>query len=330
MPPSIPILDLSRLSGAPAERESFVRDLSLACAEYGFFLIEGHAVPETLQNRLEELSAEFFRRPLAEKMEIAMVKGGRAWRGYFSIGDELTSGRPDLKEGLYFGSELDSDDPRVRSGLPLHGPNLFPSEAWRETVIAYLAALTELGHVLVGAISEGLGLPTDYFRRTFTADPITLFRVFHYPPSSGAIESRFPWGVGEHTDYGLLTLLKQDDCGGLEVRAPAGWIPVPPRPNTFVCNVGDMLDALSRGKYRSAPHRVRNRSGRDRYSYPFFFDPGFAAPVRPLPIPDFPRSEAGERWDRENLYLFQGTYGEYLLKKVAKVFPLLARAQGPH
>ena len=310
-----------------------------ASEAYGFFLIEGHDVPEDVQARLETLASDFFARPLAEKMKIAMPLGGRAWRGFFPIGDELTSGRPDLKEGIYFGTEISADDPRVRAGLPMHGPNLFPhddgagnggeigNEKWRSTVLTYLGELTRVGHAVVALLSESLGLDPNYLRRQYTEDPTVLFRIFHYPTSTAATEGEFPWGVGEHTDYGLLTLLKQDDCGGLEVQTATGaWIPVPPRPNTFVCNLGDMIDFLTLGKYRSAPHRVRNVSGRDRYSYPFFFDPGFSAPIEPLPgfsIGD----KSTSRWDAENLYRFRGTYGEYLLRKVARVFPDLASAE---
>src|SRR6202011_3985293 len=88
---------------------------------------------------------------------------------------------------------------------------------------------------------------------------------------------------GEHTDYGLLTLLAQDAIGGLQVRTPSGWIDAPPIEGTFVANIGDMLDRLTGGWYRSTPHRVRNVSGRDRFSFPFFFDPGFSAEIPPLP-----------------------------------------------
>src|SRR5207247_6938094 len=90
------------------------------------------------------------------------------------------------------------------------------------------------------------------------------------------------WGVGEHTDYGLLTILLQDDAGGLEVRSRSRWIPAPPVPGSFVCNIGDMLDRMTRGLYRSTPHRVRNPAPRDRLSFPFFFDPSFFARVRPI------------------------------------------------
>src|SRR5579862_7996596 len=112
-----------------------------------------------------EASAEFFALPLADKMEIAMERGGRAWRGYFPVGAELTSGRPDLKEGLYFGAELPADDPRVLAGLPLHGGNLFPRQVprLRPLVLAYLDALTSLGQAVLGGVAQSLGLDAGYF-----------------------------------------------------------------------------------------------------------------------------------------------------------------------
>ena len=104
-----------------------------------------------------------------------------------------------------------------------------------------------------------------------------------------------------------------------------GWIEAPPIPGTLVCNIGDMLDRLTGGWFRSTPHRVRNVSGRDRLSFPLFFDPDFAAEIRPLPqAAAAPR--AGEaRWDGADLQAFEGTYGDYLLGKVAKVFPELRK-----
>ena len=154
-----------------------------------------------------------------------MERGGRAWRGYFPVGAELTSGRPDLKEGLYFGAELPADDPRVLAGLPLHGGNLFPRQVprLRPLVLSYLDALTSLGQAVLRGVALSLGLDAGYFAEGYTADPTILFRIFHYPPSADD-----GWGVGEHTDYGLLTLLAQDDSGGLQVAAPEGWTAAPP------------------------------------------------------------------------------------------------------
>jgi isopenicillin N synthase-like dioxygenase len=95
--------------------------------------------------------------------------------------------------------------------------------------------------------------------------------------------------------------------------------------NSFVCNIGDMLDRMTGGQYQSTPHRVRNSSGRSRYSYPFFFDPNFHSRVELLPIvqSDRVRDDSNERWDRANPHAFDGTYGDYLLNKVGKVFPQL-------
>jgi isopenicillin N synthase-like dioxygenase len=207
----------------------------------------------------------------------------------------------------------------------LHGPNLFPEEpaGLREVVLDYMAALTALSHWLVAGLALSLGLAEDYFATRLTGEPLTLLRIFNYPPPADPSL----WGVGEHTDYGLLTVLLQDDAGGLEVKSPSGWVPAPPIPGSFVCNIGDMLDRMTRGHYRSTPHRVRNRAGRDRLSFPFFFDPNFFAPVAPIDLPGVGpvADDRDERWDRASVHAFSGTYGDYLLGKVAKVFPQLQR-----
>jgi isopenicillin N synthase-like dioxygenase len=258
-------------------------------------------------------------------MRIAMARGGRAWRGFFPVGGELTSGKPDLKEGVYFGTELDASDRRVRAGVPMHGGNLWPEAVpeLKPAVLDFMSRTTRAAHAVMRGVALSLGLDEDYFADTYTADPTVLFRVFHYPPARAVVGE---WGVGEHTDYGLLTLLAQDDCGGLQVKARDGWIEAPPIPDTLVCNIGDMLDRLTGGWYRSTPHRVRNASGRDRLSFPLFFDPAFDAVIEPLPErASQVRDDSDERWDRANVHVFQGTYGEYLLGKVGKVFPDLGR-----
>jgi isopenicillin N synthase-like dioxygenase len=131
--------------------------------------------------------------------------------------------------------------------------------------------------------------------------------------------------VGEHTDYGMLTILLQDEAGGLEVKSRSRWIPAPPVPGSFVCNLGDMLDRMTGGLFRSTPHRVRNPALRDRLSFPFFFDPNFFARVRPIDriAVDVSHDDRDERWDRASVRSFEGTYGDYLLGKVGKVFPEL-------
>lgn len=323
---ALPIVDLSPfVGGDPGGRDAVARQIAAACRDAGFFYVVGHGVPAQALARLAAASREFFARPLADKLEIAMARGGRAWRGYFPVGGELTSGAPDRKEGLYFGTELPADHPRVRAGLPMHGANLFPAQvpALAPAVREYVARTTAVGHALAAALARSLGLADDYFARHYTAEPTVLFRVFHYPPGDAA-----GWGVGEHTDYGFLTLLAQDDAGGLQVKTPRGWVEARPVEGALVCNIGDMLDRLTGGTYRSTPHRVRNTSGRSRLSFPLFFDPDFAAQVRPLPR-TAAIDDREQRWDGASVHAFAGTYGEYLLGKVARVFPELFAAVGP-
>jgi isopenicillin N synthase-like dioxygenase len=182
-----------------------------------------------------------------------------------------------------------------------------------------------VGQQVLSLMAEGLHLDGDYFERQFTADPTVLFRIFRYPPDAA---SREGWGVGAHTDYGLLTLLQQDTVGGLQVLNRDRWLDVPPLADSLVCNVGDMLERLTNGRYLSALHRAKNLSARERLSMVLFLDPSFDAKLEPLPgvSPDSSQPHTNVRWDRINPHALQGTYGEYLLSKVSKVFPELAPA----
>jgi isopenicillin N synthase-like dioxygenase len=298
----VPVVDVSPLvtGGDREAAASTGSEIDAACRELGFFYVVGHGVDPGLQRRLDELSREFFALPDEEKALISMDRAGRAWRGWFPVGGELTSGVPDLKEGIYFGAELPPDHPRVAAGTPLHGANLFPDRPaeLREVVLAYLEEMTRVGQLILSGMALGLGRPPTWFADNLTTDPLVLFRIFHYPPSEVGSEEQ--WGVGEHTDYGLLTLLAQDSSGGLQVRTPGGWIDAPPLAGSFVCNLGDMLERLTDGRYRSTPHRVRNTTSAERLSFPFFLDPSWEADVG------------------------DGTYGEYILGKVSRVFPDLA------
>jgi polar amino acid transport system ATP-binding protein len=325
---SLPIIDIGSLIHAPSSpsaRIAVARELDAAARRHGFFYAVNHGVGAALIDRLVAHARAFFAQSDAAKMQIPMAAAGRAWRGYFPLGGELTSNRPDWKEGLYLGSELGPEHPRVRAGTVLHGANLWPPglDGFRDTVLAYVDALTRLGHALMRGLARGLGLPERWFaEHGGTADPLILLRLFNYPSRPVPAGSAVQWGVGEHTDYGLLTMLWQDDVGGLQVRTDDGWTDAPPLPGSFVCNVGDMLDRMTGGRYRSLPHRVAiNTSGRDRLSIPLFFDPDFAWRVAPVPGASAGVDDSGRRWDGANLQAFEGTYGDYVSAKVGKVFP---------
>jgi isopenicillin N synthase-like dioxygenase len=333
---SIPTIDVSAMLDPASDlddQERVARAIDDACRRAGFFSIVGHGVASELQERLEAASHAFFALPEPDKQAIAMARAGSAWRGWFPLGGELTSGVPDRKEGIYFGSEHPPDHPRVLAGVALHGRNQFPvGGELRTAVLDWLRALRPVADAVMRAIALGLGLPAEWFEQHLTDDPTILFRIFHYPPEPPGAVSATQWGVGEHTDYGLLTLLAQDHLGGLEVRALDGsWIDVGPTPGAIVCNLGDMLERLTGGRYRSTPHRVRNTSGASRLSFPYFFDPSWDATVPSLPLPTTPERRGNERWDGADVVAWEGTYGDYLTAKVAKVFPELfevTRAQG--
>lgn len=320
---TLPVIDVSSLGSNSDDERNVAAKIGDACRDTGFFYISNHGIDVHLQEKLESLSRAFFALPLDEKMKIRMELGGRAWRGYFPLGDELTSGRPDLKEGLYFGEELGEVHPLVKAKTAMHGANLFPQIAdFKETVLQYLKEMEQLGHRLMRGVSLSLGLEPEYFYRSCTKEPLQLFRIFHYPHVPRATVGS-DWGVGAHTDYGLLTILRQDDVGGLQVMQQGEWTDAPPIANTFVVNIGDMLDRVTGGLYRSTLHRVAPPS-RDRISFPYFFDPNFFAEVQPIrAVFD---DDATARWDQQSVHEFRGRYGDYLLAKVAKVFPQLVDA----
>lgn len=327
-------IDLSPLGDARPETidptnatvQALATAIDEACRTVGFFTITGFGVAPTLLGDLDTAARTFFACDEATKQTIAMARGGRAWRGWFGIGDEHTAGVVDQKEGLYFGAELGLNDPKVQAGTLLHGPNLFPDSvpALRPLVLDTIEALTAVGQRVLALMAIGLGLTPQWFATNLTADPLVLLRIFRYPPTRGHEDD--VWGVGEHTDYGLLTLLTQDALGGLQVRTHSGWYDVPPTPDTLVCNIGDMFERLTAGRYRSTPHRVRNATEHDRISIPFFLDPSWQSAIAPLPIAAGhidADANVPPRWDRSDPRAFTGTYGDYITAKVAKVFPAL-------
>ncbi len=310
------------------DRDKLAGEIDRACRTYGFFRITGHGVAPARLAELDRLARELFAQPAEAKAAIAMEHGGSAWRGWFPLDGELTSGVPDHKEGIYFGTELGPDDPAVRAGVPLHGANLFPSRppGLRAAVLGWLDEMERIGAELLRLVAAGLGLPATWFEEHVTADPTILFRIFRYPP-----EQPDGWGVAEHTDYGLLTILATDANDGLQVHAPGGWIDVPSDPAVFVVNLGDMLERMTEGRYRSTPHRVRNTGAGDRLSFPCFIDPSWDAVCPVLPLGGAaPADEPERRWDGTSVRGWDGTYGDYLTAKVARVFPdLFARLSGP-
>jgi isopenicillin N synthase-like dioxygenase len=159
---ALPLVDVSPLLDPAADPDRCAevgRAIDAACRDTGFLLVTGHGVDPALRDDLERLSREFFALPDDTKAEIAMARGGLAWRGWFPVGAELTSGRPDHKEGVYFGTELPPTDPRVVAGTPLHGPNLFPTDpaGLGPVVLQWMEQVTAVGQAVLRGIALGLG-----------------------------------------------------------------------------------------------------------------------------------------------------------------------------
>ena len=184
MSETLPVIDMAPLFGDAASARAAVADaIRGACERHGFFYVTGHRIAPDVLAGLDAASRRFFALPEAAKQKIAMAKAGRAWRGFFPVGGELTSGRPDLKEGLYLGTDDAPEHPKVLAGVPMHGANLWPAEVpelrtWAE---AYMAAAARAAAALMQGVSLSLGLDAGYFERAYTARPTILFRIFHYP-----------------------------------------------------------------------------------------------------------------------------------------------------
>lgn len=272
---SLPIIDIAPLysndaSAWPAVAEQIDR----ACRDWGFFYIVGHPIGAERIVALLNAAKTFFALPAEEKLKIDITQTAHH-RGYGAIATEqLDPSKPsDLKETFDMGFHMPADHPEVLAGKPLRGPNRHPDMAdWAELMESHYTDMQELAKTLLRAMAMALDIEHDFFDARFH-EPISVLRMIHYPPRHTA-SSAEQQGAGAHTDYGCVTLLYQDEAGGLQVRARSGkWIDAPPIAGSFVVNIGDMMARWSNDRYTSTPHRVISPLGVDRYSMPFFAEP---------------------------------------------------------
>jgi isopenicillin N synthase-like dioxygenase len=271
----VPLIDVAgSTSKNRADRLRVADQVRGASLDRGFFYIENHGVPDRLIEAVLRESRNFFASPLPARLAVGRAHS-RCRRGFEPIGgqDLERIGAPDLKEAFDLGVELASDDPRVLADAENCGPNLWPFDlpSFRPAMEDYFQAMLELAVRLMRALALSLDLAEDYFD-AFCHEPVALLRLLHYPQQPA---KPFPGekGCGAHTDWGAITLLLQDDAGGLQIRDPVhGWLHAPPRAGTFIVNLGDLIARWTNDRYRSTEHRVINLSGRDRFSVPFFFD----------------------------------------------------------
>ena len=280
-----------------------------ACEDIGFFYIVNHPIPASPRRRVFEEAANFFALPEERKLQVSMERSLN-YRGYIPLNvlpkaenrrgagvegfqvhldDEvapdggLVELDPDASESFQFHRELPLDDPDVQAGKPLHGPNQWPDglPVMRETMLEYFDAMGLFARRMLEVFAVGLD-PDRGFFEPYYRKPLMQVRLLHYPDQEPS--EHVPFGVRPHSDAGALTLLMQDDVGGLEVRNKQGeWVLVPPIEDSYVVNIGDTMKLWTNNRFQSTPHRVINTYGAARYSVPFFANPDYDAVIKPIP-----------------------------------------------
>jgi isopenicillin N synthase-like dioxygenase len=307
----IPIIDVGDLASDDRTKIDAVgAQMREAAERIGFFYVRNHGVAPDLVERVYAASRAFFAQSEAVKRAVTI---NDLHRGFLSVGGaKMYSGaKIDLKESYLWGLELDDDDPDVAAGQPLMGPNNWPAESpeTRAAFYAYYLAICDCGQRLLKGLAASLGRDPSFFASAF-AKPLARGSAIYYPPQPPDLgETQF--GVAPHTDYGGLTLLSQDQVGGLQVLAKSGqWVTAHPVPDTLVVNIGDLMHRWTNARFSSNPHRVINASGRERYSIAVFFDPHPDTIVDPRDLLD----------DKQAAKYPPIACGEYIVQRFDKAF----------
>jgi len=295
---SVPIIDISgSVGGDVAARRALAAEIHRACRDIGFFTIVGHGIDEALIERVKDFSRSFFALPVAEKCQYKAAPGVKGIRGYRGVGDESLSyslgqaAPPDYKETFRVGRMDVPDDAYHRAHLDRYfAPNPWPERpaAFRAAWEAYYRAMEELSARLMRLFALGLDLPERFFDdridRHISHLQANLYPDQDVPPQLDQLRA------GAHSDYGSLTVLRQENKpGGLQVQMADGtWSDVQTVPCSFVINIGDLMAYWTNDRWRSTLHRVVNPpreafGSSARLSLVFFHQPNYDARVECLP-----------------------------------------------
>ncbi|KAJ7967408.1 2-oxoglutarate and fe-dependent oxygenase-like protein [Quillaja saponaria] len=286
----IPLIDLSPINyheedtvSDPYAIKGLVEEIGRACKEWGFFQVINHGVPLDKRQRIEAAARNFFALSLEEKKKVRRDEINVL--GYFEA--EHTKNVRDWKEIYDFNVQEPtyippSVEPIDKDVIQFKWDNRWPQNPpeFREVSQEYAQEVEKLAHKLMELIALSLGMPAKTFRGFFKHHTSNI-RLNHYPPCP---YPHLALGLGRHKDTGVLTVLAQDDVGGLEVKRKSDgeWIRVKPIPNSYIINVGDMIQVWSNDAYESVEHRVMVNSEKERFSIPFFLKPALYTNVRPL------------------------------------------------
>jgi len=301
----IPVIDMSSLVAGEDDSDT-INAIGKACRDIGFIYVKNHGIEQVLIDNMLVAAREFFARPMDDKKKITV---NERMRGYLPLRYQSYKGEAkeavSNQEGFWM-----SEDRPLHPDNGLDGPNLWPenSDALKTTMESYYEAATGLSLTLQHAFSLALGQPADFFQRLFQQQS-SLLKLNHYPPQDNPTTVS-NIGVVPHSDSGGFTILWQDENGGLEIESKSGeWVEAPPIPGTFTINLGNTMQIWTNGEFSSTPHRVINRSGADRYSIPFFANPRWDVPVKPL------MGDTSTDFSDEN-------YATYQIGKWKRTFPV--------
>lgn len=282
---TLPIISYAKLAAGDAEEIDRLRQVT---HEIGFFYLADHGVDEALRDTVISKSKEFFALPLEQKNEISNLNN-RHYRGYSCLGDERTQNKVDWREQLDYSFDLPAPDEAEYKERPwrvVEGPNPWPAQVpeLKGAVNGYIEHLTGVAQNIIRVWSQALGQDPGVFDEQF-ANPFPLLKLVRYP----AVEhNEATQGVGAHKDSGVITLLYiEPDSSGLQVETDNGWIDVQPIPNTYVVNIGELLERATDGYLVATRHRVLpTAKGSERYSFPFFLTPNLDTVLPTLELPD--------------------------------------------
>ncbi|KAH8887524.1 2og-Fe oxygenase family protein [Thozetella sp. PMI_491] len=284
----IPTIDIAPYLKDPNSPESakIIEDVHRACLTTGFFSLVGHEISRELRDRVFKAMEALFALPLEEKKKLRSPV--LVTRGYELIASQiLQEGTlPDLKEGYYIGRNIPNDSELAKKRPKLNGENIFPEsipdEVLKQPAETYYEEVIELGRKIFEILAKGMPYGDDIFDEYLSGNCVCALRFLHYPPQLDQDERQL--GAGAHTDFGAITILMQDSSGGLEVlnEQTGEFVPVDPNPDAFVVNIGDMLRFWTKDEFKSNTHRVINKSNKDRYSVPLFFDGNLDAMLAPF------------------------------------------------
>jgi isopenicillin N synthase-like dioxygenase len=290
----VPVIDLGpSFTGGAAGRQKVAEEIRAACEDIGFFTVIGHGVSDQSVDTLLKLAKTFFALPVDEKLKTPQP-AERISRGYSRVasrGLAYSTGAktpPDLQESFAMGPVSAAPTSLVGTDAERYffKPNIWPQQpaGLKAAFEGYYGAMEGLSRHILQLFARALGLDDHYFDTRIDHHTSTM-RVIHYPPQSEA-PAPGQLRAGEHTDYGTLTILKGEDVpGGLQVKLRnGGWVDVHPRPDAFICNIGDLMMRWTNDKWVSNPHRVANPPPEfaklGRVSIPFFHNINADAEIR--------------------------------------------------